>query len=138
MAQGNGSLAFIINTASYDRVGFALAAANAGAVLGKKVCVFFGYGGLIRLKKGHVDDVGEETDAWIRDRIKSGVDKGAVGKISDALETLRKLGGTIYACPAAMTLHNLAKEELIDDVAEVCTLTELFRRNSEDANIIYV
>lgn len=136
--QGNGGLAFIINTASYERVAFALAAANAGAALGKKVGLFFGYGGLIRLKKAHIDDVGEETDAWIRGLIKSGLDKGAVGRISDALETLRKLGGIIYACPAAMALHNLIKEELIEEVSEVCSLSEFLRRNSGDTNIIYV
>ncbi len=135
---GEGS-ALIINTASYDRVAFALSLANIAAALGNEVAVLFGYGGLVRLRKGHVDDVGDETAGWIREQIRLGQAKGHVSRISELLETLPRLGGKIYACPAAMALHNLSREELIDEVNRVCGLAEFLSRSAESAStILYV
>jgi len=136
---GGEKLALIINTASYDRVAFALNVATAAAALGQEVAVLFGYGGLVRLKRGCTDAVGEETEAWIREEIRLGLEKGSVPRISEALETLQKLGGRIYACPAAMALHNLIKEELVEGVQQVCSLVEFLSRDARGASaIIYV
>ncbi len=121
-----GKVAFIINTASYERVAFALTTALTAAALGKEVQVFFAHGGLIRLRKGSSDEVGEETEGWLRESIRTGLKKGTLPLISSLLTDLRKLGGRIYACPAAMAFHNLARDELVE-VDEVCAVTELLR-----------
>ena len=133
MSAEGGNLALIINTASYDRVAFALSLANTAAAMGKEVAVLFGYGGLVRLKRGAVDEVGDETEAWIRGQIKLGLQKGSITRISELLETLTKLRGKIYACPSAMALHNLVRDELIDQVNQVCGLAEFLSRSTESA-----
>jgi len=60
--------ALIINTASYERVAFALSLASAFAALGEKVSVLFSYGGVLKLRKGHEDEIGEETNGWMKKR----------------------------------------------------------------------
>ncbi len=126
---------FIINTASYPRVAFALTTAIAAAALGKEVTVFFAHGGLWRLKKGATDVVGEETESWLRENVRIGLEKGALSPISALLADVRKLGGKVAACPAAMAFHNLTHEELLDEVDEVCPVTELVR---EGGLLVYV
>lgn len=134
--QGREKIALVINTASYERVSFGLGIASAAAALGKEVHVLFGYGGLVRLRKGFEDEIGEETEAWIREQIKAGIKKGNT-RISESLKILHKLKGKVYACPAAMALHNLTKEELIDE-AEVRGVVEFLRDDAKDAEIIYI
>lgn len=132
-------VALIVNTASYDRLAFALSVATAAAALGREVVVLFGYGAVVRLKKGCADELGDETAAWIREQIRAGLEKGNVCRISESLETLAKLGGKIYACPEAMALHNLVKGELIDGVNEVCSLVAFLSRDAKDATaIVYI
>ena len=139
MAQDKEKIAMIVNTASYERVAFALGIAATQQALGKEVHVLFGYGGLIRLKKGFTDQVGEETDHWVREQVKSGIEKGSISKISELLQDLSKLGGKIYACPAAMTLHGIPKDELIEEVYAVRGVTAFLQEQAKDASkIIYV
>jgi len=134
--EGREKVAIVINTASYERVSFGLGIASSEAALGKEVHVLFGYGGLVRLKKGFEDKVGEETEAWLREQINAGLRKGNT-KISESLKILPELRGRVYACPAAMALHNLTREELIDE-AEVRGVVEFLRDDAKDAEIIYV
>lgn len=137
MADGE-KVAFIVNTAAYDRVAFGLAAALAEASLGKEVCALFAYGGLIRLKKDIIDEIGLETEAWVRQRMKSAVAKGGVARISDSLKDLHELGAKIYACPAAMVVHNVSKEELVDEVDGVRGVVGFLAQEAKDASIIYI
>jgi peroxiredoxin family protein len=134
--QSREKIALVINTASYERVSFGLGIASSEAALGKEVKVLFGYGGLVRLRKGFEDEVGEETEAWLREALKTGIMKGNT-RISESLKILHKLKGKVYACPAAMALHNLTKEELIDE-AEVRGVVEFLRDDAKGATIIYV
>jgi peroxiredoxin family protein len=139
MSSEGGKLALIVNTASYDRVSFALNVATAAAAVGREVNLLFGYGGLFRLKKGAADVVAEETAGWMREPIKLGLEKGSLPRISQLLDTLLRLGGRVYACPAAMALHNLVKGELIDEVEQVCSLAEFMRQMATDGStVIYV
>ena len=131
-------VAFIINTASYERVAFGLSAAMAEASLGKEVCLLFGHGGLIRLKKEGADSIGEETPAWLAGPMKSAVEKGGVSRTSDALKELHDLGAKIYACPAAMVIHNLSREELVDEVDGVRGVVGFIAQEASGAHIIYV
>lgn len=139
MTASRESYALIINTASYERVAFALSIANAEAALGNRVAVLFGYGGLMRLRRGYVDEVGEETEPWMRDQVALELQKGRFPRISELLETLPKLGGRICACPAAMALHNLTRDELIEGVTRVCGVVSFLTEEAEDAStVLYV
>lgn len=130
-------VAFVINTASYERVAFALGMATGAATI-KDVRIIFGNGGVIRLKKGSLDTVGVETESWLRGRVKLAVKAGSLPPISELLENLNKFGAKIYACPAAMELHNLIVTDLVKEVDEVRSVVRFMLEDTKDASIVYV
>jgi peroxiredoxin family protein len=131
-------VAVIINSASYERVLYALNIASVSAALGKKTYVLFTYGALIRLIKGRTDEIGEETEAWIRESIKAGLKKGSISKISEALKDLKKFGGKLYACVSAMAFHNVTKDELIEEVDEVIGIAAFLETIKEASITFYI
>lgn len=139
MAETKERLALIINSAAYERVNFALCVAVAEASLGKEVRAMFGHGGVIRLKKGCADQVGEETNALFHEQIKTGIESNGIPSNHELLSMLKQLGGKIYACPTAMTLHNIKEDELIEEVDEVRSLIEFLWEDTKGAKrVIYV
>jgi len=108
------------------------------ATLGKEVHVLFTHSGLLRLKKGFTDKIGEETEAWIREAVKAGVKKGSMRKISELLAELKRFGGKIYACPAAMAFHSVTKDELVDEVDKVCGIATFFEEFASNALTLYI
>lgn len=131
-------LALVIDTASYERVTFALGMASASAVIGNDVSVLFGHGGVIRLKKGSTDQIGAETASWIRGKMKAGVESGTIAPVSELLSVLKRAGGKIYACPTAMDLHNITINELVPEVDEVRSLVRFVMEDFKGASIMYV
>lgn len=139
MAEGGDRVVLIVNTASWERVYLGLSLASAVATLGEEVCVFFSFGGLFRLKKGFTDEVGEETSGWLREQIEAAVHQGGISKISDLIKSLRRLGGKVYACTAAMAVHNLIRTDLIDDIDEVQGMVEFYVSKAKEAStLIYL
>lgn len=138
MAKKSKKLALVIDSASYERVTFALGVASAAAVTGQDVRIIFGYGGIARLKKGSTDELGEETASWVRDRIKAGIESGSLSPVSELLSVLKRAGAKIYACPTAMDLHNITVEELVKEVDEVRSVVRFVMEDAKDASIIYV
>jgi peroxiredoxin family protein len=130
--------AIIINTASYERVAFALTLATAFSALGEKVSVLFSYGGILRLRKGHEDEIGEETNGWMKKEIFARKTENNLPKISEQLKLFRSFGGKIYACPAAMAFHNLTKDELTDDLDDVRGLVSFLIEDAKDGTLIYI
>lgn len=130
-------VALIINSGSFERVSYALTLARMYAALGKGVLVLFTYGALFRLVKGRADEVGEETDASIRERVKQGLQNGSIHRISEALNELKMFGGKIYACVAAMSFYNVIREELVDEVDDVMGLAA-FLEAAKGALILYI
>ncbi|MDO8490631.1 MAG: DsrE family protein [Dehalococcoidia bacterium] len=131
-------LAFVINTASYERVCFALGLAAAAAATGKDVRILFGHGGIVRLKTGCTNMMGEETDSWVRSQVKWGLGTGRLPFISELLEALKKLGSKVYACPTAMELHQIKQEQLVKEVDEVRSLVIFVNDDMKDASTLYV
>jgi len=109
---GQDKVALIVNSASYDKVSYALSIANISAAHLKDVCVFFTYGAILRLLKDRADEIGEETDAWLREPIKKGLEKGTMPRVSEMLSFAKGFGVKIYACSGATAFHNITKEEM--------------------------
>ena len=74
-------VAVIINNSSFDRVSYALTVASISAVHFKEVDVLFTSGVVRRLIKDRVDEIGEETDKWMRKIIELEIEKGYMKKI---------------------------------------------------------
>lgn len=132
-----GKVALIINSPSYDRVSYALSIAAMSAAHFKEVHVLFTYGAVNRLVNGRVDMVGEETEAWIREDVKKGLEEGSIQRISEMVSHLKGFGGKVYACVAALKFHNIAKDELIEEVDGVTGIST-FLEETEGATILYI
>jgi len=130
-------VAIIINNPSFDRVSYALTIASTSAAHFKEVHVLFTYGAVRRLVKDRVDDVGEETDAWIRMDIESGVERGYIKRISEMISFLKGFSGKIYACSAAIAFHRITTNDLIDEVNEIIGIST-FLEKTEGATMLYV
>lgn len=138
MTADKNKLALVINTASYERVSFALGLAAAAAATGKDVRILFGHGGIVRLKSGCVDQLGEETDGGVRSQVKWGIGTGRLPLITELLAALKKLGGKVYACPTALELHQIREEQLVSEVDEVRSLVTFVNDDMKDAATLYV
>jgi peroxiredoxin family protein len=130
-------LALIINNASYDRVAYALSIAAVSAAQFTQVHVLFTYGAIIRLIKDQTDSIGNETESWLRAQVIIGRDTKTIPRISEMIAHLKGFSGKIYACSAAMALHEIAKEELIDEVDEILGIASFLQR-TESANLVYI
>ena len=136
--RGQGRVALIINSASYDRVAYALTIASTSAAVGKEVHVLFTYGAILRLRKGKADEIGEETDTWIRECVTLGLVTGAIPKISELLDNLKKFGGKVYTCVSAMALHNIMEDELTEEVNGVIGITTFLEKAEGASTTLYV
>ena len=138
MAATGNRLALIVNSASYERVSYALDVAVAAAALGREVSALFGHGGILRLRKGETDRIGEETTAWLRERVKLAVEKGTIPPLSESLGLLKRMGGKVYACPTAMEIQGFIKTDLIEGVDEVRSLVRFIQEDAAGASLVYV
>lgn len=130
-------LALIINNASYDRVAYALSIAAVSAAQFTQVHVLFTYGAIIRLIKDQTDSIGNETENWLRAQVITGRDAKTIPRISEMISHLKGFGGKIYACTAAMALHEISKDELIDEVDEVLGIASFLNR-TESSDLVYI
>jgi peroxiredoxin family protein len=130
-------VAIIINNSSFDRVSYALTVASTSAAHFKEVHVLFTYGAVLRLIKDRADDIGEETDAWIRKEIKLGLEKGHMKKISEMINYLKGFGGKIYACSAAIAFHKIALNTLVEAVDEIIGISSFLER-TDGAAMLYI
>lgn len=130
-------VALIINNSSFDRVSYALTIASTSAAHFKEVHVLFTYGAVLRLVKHRTDDIGEETDVWIRREIKLGLEEGHMKKISEMINYLKGFGGKIYACSAAIAFHHIAINDLVEAVDEIIGISSFLER-TDGATMIYI
>jgi len=130
-------VAIIINNSSFDRVSYALTVASTSAAHLKDVHVLFTYGAVLRLVKDRADDIGEETDAWIRKEIRLGLEKGHMKKVSEMINYLKGFGGKIYACSAAIAFHNIEINTLGESVDEIIGISSFLER-TDGGTILYI
>ncbi len=125
-----GKVAIILHSGSYDRVSYAISIASTALALGMDAHMLFTYGGLKRLAKNHIDNLGEETSEDIRQIVARGLALGHIESISTLLKDAKRMGLKVYACVAAMAALNIARGELVDEVDRsigLATFLELAR-----------
>jgi peroxiredoxin family protein len=130
-------LAIILHSASYDRVSYALTLAAMAAAQFKEVSMLFTYGAIRRLVKGHTDEVGEETAAWIQRDLPLGLETGSMKRISEMITYVKGFGGKIFACSAAMTFHHITQDAFLDEVDGVTGIST-FLEQAEGGQLLYV
>ncbi|MDP2719399.1 MAG: hypothetical protein U1D67_00375 [Dehalococcoidia bacterium] len=115
-------ISLVMHDGAWDKVNYGLSIAVAALSSGKEVHAMFTYGALKRLIKGRADEMGGETSEEIRNRLQGGAFKG---KLATNLELLRigsQMGLKIYACPAAMAVLGISREQLIPEADSVVGL----------------
>lgn len=125
--QNKQQIAVILHSGSYDRVSYALSLATVGLAMGMEAHILLTYGGLRRFVKGHLEDIGDETESQLKGFITKGIASGGIRSITDQLADARKLGLKLYACANAMANMNIAGQELIEEVDEVMGLATFMK-----------
>jgi peroxiredoxin family protein len=131
---GQQKVAIILHSGAYDRASYALSLGLVALASGMDVHLLLTYDGLRRFTKGHLADIGEETDARTAVSIRKGLTTGGVQTLEAQLRDARALGLKVYACPNAMAALNIAQSDLIDDVDEIMGLAG-FLQLARDATI---
>jgi len=114
--------AIILHSGGYDRASYALALATIALAMGMEVHMLLTYGGLRRFVKGHLEDLGEETDKQVRPSLQRGLASGGIYPLEKQLAEARKLGLKLYACANAMATLNISRPELLPEIDEVIGL----------------
>jgi peroxiredoxin family protein len=127
----------ILNSASYDKVANALSMANIYAAHLKEVHIFFTYGAILRLLENKAEEVGDETEAWLRQPIREGLEKGTIPRVSEMLSFSKGFGVKIYACTAAVAFHKLSKDQL-NFVDEVTSISSFLEKIEGTATLLYI
>ena len=126
-------LAVIFHSGSYDRLHHGLSIALAGLALGRPVRFFFTYWALAYLRRGggsyfHLDSEAEDHPQII----KKNMEKGHPERVSDLISQAKALGGKFYSCTHSMSLLNITRDELIDEVDRSMGLTTFLTETAED------
>lgn len=130
-------LGIVFHSSSYDRIYHGLSLAMAGSALGRDVRLFFSYWALEYLKKGktpfRLDKEAEEHRTLIEKNIKD----GHIQKISELIKETKAMGGKFYACTNSMSILNIARNELIDEVDKSMGITT-FLAETKDFQILFI
>ncbi len=132
------TLAIIFHSPAYDRVNYGLMMAKAALAHEMEVVSLFTFGALKRLVKGAVDTLASETRDDMKEAIKLGLEAGILLPISEQIRDAKRNGLRIHACVTAMTLFNLSKEDLIEDVDSIAGLGMFVDIARDAAMSIYV
>jgi peroxiredoxin family protein len=108
----------------------------AALALGRNVKLFFTYWALEYLKKGNssafenkVDQ--EENSAHIQ-IIRENIKKGHLESFSELIAQSKALGAEFYTCTNSMSILNIARDELIEEVNRPMGLTTFLTETAED------
>ncbi|HEY4708042.1 MAG TPA: DsrE/DsrF/DrsH-like family protein [Thermodesulfobacteriota bacterium] len=129
-----------MHSGSYDRVFQAMSITNVVLATGGEVHLFFSYGALRRLVKGHTDDsVIEGEPEFFREEIEKNLKRGTLDPISEMISTAKRFGRlNIYACTGSMATLNIARDELIDEVDKSMGLVGFLQLVKEADRVLYI
>ncbi len=136
MGPGKMGLGIIFHSGSNDRFYHGMSIGLAALALGRKVKFFFTYWALEYLKKGNssafenkVDQ--EENSAHIQ-IIQENIRKGHLESFSELIAQSKALGAEFYTCTNSMSILNIARDELIEEVNRPMGLTTFLKETAED------
>ncbi len=160
MTSEKKKISIVCFSGDYDKVIAAYTIATGAAATNREVTMFFTFWGLNVLKK-------RQGRAWLgKDALSSlfnflmggrrnlplsrlnfaglspclmqgMMKKNHVATLPELIEAARELGVRIYACEMAMHILGVAREDLVDEVADVVGVAT-FLNASEDAHIIFI
>lgn len=136
MDSEKSGLGIIFHSGSYDRLHHGISIALAALALERRVKFLFTYWALEYVRRD-VSSASEprvdkkENSAHIQ-TIRENIEKGHLESISDLIVRAKALGAEFYTCTASMSLLNIARDELIDEVDRPMGLTTFLDETAED------
>jgi len=108
-------LAIVVSEGTFDKAMMSMMLANTAASMGTEVHVFFTFFGLSLLKKSanpKLAGMYRLFTGMFRKRMA----KVGVEDFSKQLDLAKELGVNLYACGTTMSLMNIKKEDMADDI----------------------
>ena len=131
-------LSVIFHSGSYDRVHNGLAVALTALAMGREARLFFTYWSLEHLKRSGRSPLPLDAEAAEhRGVIEANLKKGHMKEIAELLRDAKQLGARIYACSGSMSILNIARDELMDQVDEIAGMAS-FLTEAEEDQLIFV
>ncbi len=129
-------LGIIFHSGSYTRLYHGLSIALAALALGRKVRFFFTFWALEYLKRAGASSlknkIPEEEDSAHNQMIQENIKKGHLESFSELIDKAKALGGELYTCTNSMSLLNIARDELIEEVDRPMGLTTFLKETADD------
>ncbi|MFC2045617.1 DsrE/DsrF/DrsH-like family protein [Chloroflexota bacterium] len=111
----------IVHSGDMDKLYSALIVADGALAMGMEASLFFTFWGLMRLKKGELDNGPLSKmnmlglGKWM---VKRRMKKAGAASMEKLLEDFKELGGKILACDMTMEIMGIKKEDLRQDLIE--------------------
>jgi peroxiredoxin family protein len=129
-------LGIIFHPGAYDRLCHGMSIGLAALALGRKGRFFFTYWALEYLKRkapSTFENKGDkEKDPAHIQIIQENIKKGHLESLSELFAQTKALGGEFYTCTNSMSLLNIARDELIDEVDRPMGVTTFLKETAED------
>ncbi len=129
-------LGIIFHSGSFDRLHHGMSIALAALALDRKVRFLFTFWALEYLKKEGPptwdDEVDKEEHLSHIQTIKENIKKGHLESISELIVRMKALGAEFYTCTNSMSILNIARDELIDEVDRPMGLATFLDETAED------
>jgi len=133
MVEERRGFAIIFHSGSYDRLSHGLSIALAALALGRPVRFFFTYWALPYLRKGADAELHLDSEAAdYRQILQKNLEKGTLERVSDLIAQTKALGAKFYTCTHSMSLLNIARNELVEEVDRSMGLTTFLTETPED------
>ncbi len=133
MTEKSRGLAIILHSGAFDRLQHGLNIAQAALALGREVRLFFTYESLLYLKKdasAHFRLDGEDSFSAKNFQEKAG--ENIQEEFKELLRATKELGAKFYVCTNSMSILNIARNELIEEVDRTMGLTTFLLATAED------
>ncbi len=136
MKSEKSGLGIIFHSGSYDRLHHGISIALAALALGRKVRFLFTYWALEYLKRDGPSALENKADkvedsAHIQ-TIQENIKKGHLESISELIVRTKALGAEFYTCTNSMSILNIARDEMAEEVDRPMGLTTFLDETAED------
>ncbi len=125
-------LSIIFHSGSYDRVYHGFSIVLVALALGREAKCFFTYWALEYLMKGKsVFQLNEEGQAH-KKILEEHMKKGHMQEISELLTQAKAMGAKFYVCTNSMSLLNVSRDELVNEIDKSMGLTTFLAEAGQD------